>query len=165
VLVADLSAGAPLARLLGAGDPGIHEVSHDGVQLLVAVPDRDDIAPVGPVRDAGSPTVWAQPDEALATAYANADLLLTLVTLHPAVGGDHLATWASEAIVVVTAGRSSVEQVHGVGEMVRLAGTRLDSAVLIGADRSDASLGALDLAQPFRVGASQPASADGGVPE
>jgi hypothetical protein len=49
--------------------------------------------------------------------------------------------------------------------MIRLAGTRLDSAVLLDADGSDESLGALDLADPFRVGAAQPAKADPGVPE
>jgi capsular polysaccharide biosynthesis protein len=157
VFVADLSDGVPLARLLGVGDPGVHEVSHDGARLLVAVPERDDVAPVGPVRDGGSPAVWAPPNEAVVTAYSTADLLLTLVTLDPAVGGDHLATWASEAIVVVTAGGSSAEKVHSVGEMIRLAGTRLDSAILIGADRSDASLGVLDLAHPYvTVGQSGP---------
>ena len=167
VLVSDLSDGVPLARLLGVGDPGVHEVSSDGVRLLVAVPERDDIAPVGPVRDGGSPTVWAPPNEAVVTAYSTADLLLTLVTLDPAVGGDHLATWASEAIVVVTAGSSSAEKVHSVGEMIRLAGTRLDSAILLGADRSDASLGVLDLAHPYVV-AGQPGPQKGagdGIPD
>lgn len=157
ILVADLSDGVPLARLLGVGDPGVHEVSQDGARLLVAVPERDDVAPVGPVRDGGSPAVWAPPNEALVTAYSTADLLLTLVTLDPAVGGDHLVTWASEAIAVVTAGGSSAEKVHSVGEMIRLAGTRLDSGILIGADRSDASLGVLDLAHPYAgVGQSGP---------
>jgi hypothetical protein len=86
----------------------------------------------------------AQPEpgeEALAAAYASADLLLTLVTLDPSLGAEHLATWAADAVVVVTAGRSSWERLHGVGEMVRLAGTRLVSAVLIGADNTDESLG------------------------
>ena len=32
----------------------------------------------------------------------SADLLLTLVTLDPALGGDHLATWATNAVVVVS---------------------------------------------------------------
>ena len=86
-----------------------------------------------------------QPDEAVVAAYSAADLVLTLVTLDPALGGDHLTTWASEAIAVVTAGRSSAEKVHGAGELIRLAGIRFDSAVLIGADRDDESLGVIDL--------------------
>lgn len=165
VVVADLSNGVPLARLFGVRDHGVHEVSSDGGRILVAVPARNDVAPVGPVCDGGSPAVWAQPEEAVVTAYSDADLLLTLVSLDPALGGDHLATWASEAIVVVTAGRSSIAKIRSVGEMVRLAGTRLDSAVLIGADRSDESLGVLDIADSFRVGASQPGTPDRGVTE
>jgi capsular polysaccharide biosynthesis protein len=165
VVVADLSTGVALARLLGAKDPGVHEISSEGGRLLVAVPARDDVAPVGPVLDGGSPAIWARPDEAVVTVYSDADVLLSLVTLDPALGGEHLATWASEAVVVVTAGRSSVTKVHSVGEMIRLAGTRLDSAVLLDADRSDESLGALDLADPFRVAAAQPGKADPGVPK
>ena len=68
-------------------------------------------------------------------------LLLTLATLDPAFGGDYLATWATDAVAVVTAGESSAERIRGVGEMIRLAGMRIDSAVLIGADKSDESLG------------------------
>ena len=77
----------------------------------------------------------------LVTSDVSADLLLTLATLDPAVGGDHLATWASNAVVVVSSGESSAERIHGVGEMIRLAGMRLDSVVLLGADKSDESLG------------------------
>ena len=82
-----------------------------------------------------------KPETRWSLPYASADLLLTLVTLDPALGGDHLATWATNAVVVVSAGQSSAERIHGVGEMIRLAGMRLDSVVLIGADKSDESLG------------------------
>lgn len=139
VIVADLSGDAHLARLLGENSPGIHPVSHDGAQLTLVLPEREEIAPVGPVPAAGQ--AGSQADEALVTACASADLLLTLVTLDPALGGDHLGTWAASAVAVVTAGGSSAERVHGVSEMVRLAGTRLDSVVLVGADGNDESLG------------------------
>src|SRR5439155_17179750 len=79
--------------------------------------------------------------EALAGAYAAADYLFTLATLDPALGAEHLATWAADVVVTVTAGESSWEKLHSVGEMIRLAGTRLVSAVLLGADRTDESLG------------------------
>jgi capsular polysaccharide biosynthesis protein len=140
VVVADLSKGAPLARLLGVKRPGIHEVSRDGGSFTVAVPERDDAAPGGPLRPAGAP---AGPDatDTLVGPGVAADVVLTLVTLDPALGGDHLATWASRAVVMVSAGQSSSARLHGVGEMVRLAGTRLDSVVLIGADKGDESLG------------------------
>ena len=77
----------------------------------------------------------------MADACASADVLLTLTTLDPALGGEHLNTWATDAVAMVTAGRSSSTRVHGVGEMIRLSGTRLVSAVLVGADTADDSLG------------------------
>ena len=152
VVVADLSSDAHLARLLGVSDPGIHEISQNGVNLLVVLPEAEDVAPAGPVPSGASPAVPAQADPALVTACSSADVLLTLATLDPAFGGDHLGTWATNAVALVTAGESSVEKIHNVGEMIRLAGTRLDSVVLIGADRSDESLGFTDLADQPAVG-------------
>ena len=72
---------------------------------------------------------------------ARANLVLTLATLNASLGGDHLATWATDAVAVITASRSSWTTISAVGEMIRLSGTRLVSAVLIGADQSDESLG------------------------
>jgi capsular polysaccharide biosynthesis protein len=141
VVVADLCGGAPAAMFLGAKSPGVHTVSVRGTQLVAAVPDPAEFAPVGPLRPTSPQR--AQPAIAgeLAAALASSDLLLTLITLDPSVGGDHLATWAPEAVVMVTAGRSSWTKIHAVGEMIRLAGTRLVSAVLVGADKTDESLG------------------------
>jgi hypothetical protein len=108
------------------------------------IPEAEDVAPAGPVPSGASPAVPAQANAALVAACSAADLLLTLATLDPAFGGDYLGTWATDAVAVVTAGESSVEKVYSVREMLRLAGTRLDSAVLLGADTSDESLGAVD---------------------
>ena len=47
MVLADLSGGSPAARLLGASEPGVHEVSAEGTSLTVAVPERFDIVPVG----------------------------------------------------------------------------------------------------------------------
>ncbi len=141
VVVADLCDGTPAARLLGVRKPGVHEVSARGVRLVVAVPDRDDVVPVGPL-PAASPA--AQPGSvtgALARAYDSADLLLTLVALDPTLGGEHVATWAASVVAVVTAGRSSPARIHAVGEMIRLAGAPRLSAMLVGADKADVSLG------------------------
>ena len=141
VIVADLCAGAPAARLLGAEGPGVRTVSVDGTHLVAAVPDPDRVRARRPAQ--ARITAAAQPAVAgeLAAACASADLLLTLTTLDPSVGSEHLATWAADAVVVVTAGRSSWTKIHAVGEMIRLAGTRLVSAVLVGADKTDESLG------------------------
>jgi hypothetical protein len=141
VVTADLSSGAHLAHLARVKGPGTHAVSRNGVTFTVAVPERDDLAPAGPLPPFNSPPGRAQAPDPLVTSDVAADLLLTLATLDPAIGGDHLATWASNAVVVVTSGESSAERIHSVGEMIRLAGMRLDSVVLLGADKSDESLG------------------------
>ena len=140
VVMADLCGGAPAAVLLGAKGTGVRTVSVHGAHLVTAVPDPSEFAPVGPLRPTSPRAEPAMAGE-LAAACASADLLLTLITLDPSIGGDHLATWAADAVVVVTAGRSSWTKIHAVGEMIRLAGTRLVSAVLVGADKTDESLG------------------------
>jgi capsular polysaccharide biosynthesis protein len=140
VVVADLCAGAPAARLLGAEAPGVRTVSVDGTRLVAAVPAPTEFAPIGPLRPTSPRTPPAIAGE-LAAACASADLLLTLIALDPSDGGEHLATWAANAVVVVTAGRSSWTKINAVGEMIRLTGTRLVSAVLVGADKIDESLG------------------------
>jgi capsular polysaccharide biosynthesis protein len=149
VLVADLSPGAPAARLLGQASPGVHPADVDGVRLTVAVPEGAEAAagllPAGPVRpgqrnDQG-PQAAADIGQDLAAAYQRADVLLTLVALDPSLGAAGLPTWAPSAAVVVTAGRSTWLRLNAVSELIRLSGTTLDAAVLIGADESDESLG------------------------
>ena len=141
VLLADLATGAPVAALLRTKGPGVHQVSVEKAQLTLAVPDRDDIAPAGPL---DRPTPGDQRSdfgEAVASAYASADLLLSLATMDPSLGGEHLSTWATNAVAVVSAGRSSWARIHAVGEMIRLSGTSLTGGVLVGADKTDESLG------------------------
>lgn len=155
VVLADLSAGAPAARVLGASGPGIHEISAAGTSLTVAIPDYHDVVPIGPVRPRVPSRQHRQPDKALAAACAAADLLLSTVTLDSSLGGDHLATWSTDVVVIVTAGRSVAAKIRATGDMIKLAGTRPGSAILLGADRSDESLGTASPApgwqRPVRV--------------
>jgi capsular polysaccharide biosynthesis protein len=141
VLLADLCPGAPAAHLLGARSPGVQKVSADGVSLAVAVGRREDVMPIGPVQPSRARAPHGGPDDVLAAAYGSADILLTLMALDPSLGAEHLRTWATDAVVIVTAGQSSWLRIHAVGELIRLARIRLVSAVLIGADKSDESLG------------------------
>ncbi len=138
VVLADLCPGSPAARLLGQRKPGIGTAEAEGARLVVAVPG--DEAATGPLPRPGTPGPPPAPD--LAQACAAADILLTLVQLDPALGGEHVATWARTVVVTVTAGRSSWTKINAVGEMARLAGTPPVSAVLIDADPADESLGA-----------------------
>lgn len=143
VMVADLASGAPAAGLLGSVEPGVQTMNIQDVRLIVAIPEPDDVVPVGPFGGTSSQSPRSPFVEAVTAACASSDVLLTLAPLDPALGGEHFASWATEAVVVVTAGRSSWTKIHSAGEMVRLAGVRLVSAVLVGADKTDDSLGAV----------------------
>jgi capsular polysaccharide biosynthesis protein len=146
VVLANLSGGTHLKELLKVSDPGIHRVSQDGVTLVAVEPDPEAFAPVGPLPSRVFPAKPGQAGTALTAVYSQSDLLITLAVLDPAFGGDHLGTWAASAVAVVTAGKSSAEKIHGVGQMIRLSGTRLRSVVLLGVDRSDESIGVLEQA-------------------
>jgi capsular polysaccharide biosynthesis protein len=143
IVVADLSAGTPAARQLGVKGPGISTVTPAGTQIVVVVPAAGEIAPVGPLRPAGASSGQVQVPGPLAEACSGADLVLSLVTPDPNVGGDYLATWATKAVAVVSAGQSTATRIRAVGEMIRLAGPHLDSVVVVDTDPSDESLGAL----------------------
>ena len=151
VVVADLCPGAPAARLLGAGQRGIQTVKVGQAHLTVVVPAGDEILPNGPVYQAPSPARDAPSGGPLASLYARADILLTLVTLDPSFGGEHLKTWATDAVPVVSAGHSSWLRLHAVGEMIRLAQVSLLPAILVGAEKSDESLGMTDSGTPQSV--------------
>jgi capsular polysaccharide biosynthesis protein len=138
VVVADLCDGSPAGRLLGTTEPGVRPVTVQDVQLVAAIPAPDDVLPAGPLASG------SRSDEAgtqLAAACASADVLLTLASLDPSLGGDHLGSWAAGAVAMVTVGQSTATRIRGVGEMTRLGGTPLISAVLIGVDKTDESLG------------------------
>jgi len=141
VVLADLVGGAPAARLLGINQPGVSIVSGQDNRLIVAVPEGDDVLP--PIGPLGRTWIQGSPfTDTVAPVCARANLVLTLATLDASLGADHLATWATDAVAVLTAGRSSWTTISAVGEMIRLSGTRLESAVLIGADDTDESVGA-----------------------
>jgi capsular polysaccharide biosynthesis protein len=135
VLIADLTASMAVGHLLDVTEVGVRLTEADGHEVLVAVPEPGDGLPQGPVKTS-SPA-----DQPLGKAYRTADIMLTLATLDPALGADHLPTWASDAVVMLTAGVSSATKINAVGEMIRAAGTALISAVVLDADRSDESLG------------------------
>jgi capsular polysaccharide biosynthesis protein len=142
VVVADLSAGRRAARLLGGAEPGVRQVGSGDGTITVVVPDTNDMTPVGPLSSNLSPVGLGQPSEAVTAATSDANVVLSLVTLDPSFGAEHLATWATDAVVVVTAGESTAATISSAGEMLRIAGTRFESAVLIGADSKDETLGA-----------------------
>jgi capsular polysaccharide biosynthesis protein len=143
VMVADLCRTTPAARLLGVTEAGVHTVRIDRGHMIVVVPDSEDVTPIGPLRRRAAQVKFPPCGKELVAAFDASDLLLTLAALDPSVGGDHLATWAPAAVAMITAGQSSWTRIHAASEMVRLSGTRLVSGVLIGADKTDESLGVI----------------------
>jgi capsular polysaccharide biosynthesis protein len=144
VLVADLTESGRLAGMLGVKTPGTHEsrFSASSRRLDVHRPDHAG----GPAQgcylhlsDSNRPA--SSGDIALDSAWEVADVVLSLTTLTPELGADHLATWASHATVVITAGQSTTAKIQATGEMLRLAGLEIDSAVVLRPDRTDEGVG------------------------
>ncbi len=144
VLVADLTETGVLAAVLGVKTAGTHEsrFSEPHKRLDVHLP----VAGAGPaegyyLRLGSNSRPIGSGDIALEAAWDVADLVLSLATLTPGLGADHLGTWASRAAVVVSAGASTATKIHATGEMLRLAGLQIDTAVVLDADRTDEGVG------------------------
>jgi capsular polysaccharide biosynthesis protein len=81
-------------------------------------------------------------------AKPKSDVAVVIAALNPAKGAEHLREWASDAVVLVTAGHSTATTLESNAMMIRAAGLRLRSVVLVGCDPDDDSLGAFDSAAP-----------------
>jgi capsular polysaccharide biosynthesis protein len=154
VLVADLTGTGLLAATLGVKTPGTHEsqFSEPGKRLDVFLPDPDNGPAEGCYLRLGDNNRSGGSDDiALDAAWDVADVVLTLATLTPALGAEHLASWASRAAVVVTAGRSTTARIQATGEMLRLAGLQIDTAIVLRADKTDEGVGIAELESSTRT--------------
>lgn len=84
------------------------------------------------------------PNDARRTAWESADVVLTLAEVDPAVGVEHLTSWADQVVLLVTAGRCSAELLRTTAELFRAARLPLLFAMMVRADRTDQSLGLPD---------------------
>jgi hypothetical protein len=132
VMLVDAAHGRPLAAMLGA-TPAAHDVEMITISrkhlALFVVPD-----------DPGQ-MVWTDSLE-------DADVILTLATVDPALGAEHISTWARDAVVIVRAGTASAVQIDAVGRLLHRALIAVPSAILIEADRDDYSAGIPASEQP-----------------
>lgn len=166
IVVADLVKGAPVARRLGAGGTGVQPVRVGGGSVVVITPEDAYQVPSGPLRAAsvtGAGLLAEPPAEAVESVAKKARILVTVAELDPAIGAEHLSTWASQAVAVFTAGRTRATRAYAVGEMLRLSGIRAVSGVITGADKNDESLGSVehDTAVLARFGPPEPATPNG----
>jgi capsular polysaccharide biosynthesis protein len=154
VIVADLTPRGDAGRLLGCTEPGVHRQVAGQRNLTVAIPESSIAPPAGPIRHGAAAGLPVNADPELDHAYHAADLLLTLISIDPGLGADHLCTWATDAVVISTAGVPSATKLRTISELIRLSGTAVMSGVLVGADKVDESFGAMtfadddDLAEP-----------------
>lgn len=81
----------------------------------------------------------------------------------PAIGADHLRTWADVALLVVPAGRATHELLNSVGSVTRAAGFVDVVAVLVGTDRHDHSVDDQALRRSQPVADTAPSERPGGA--
>ncbi len=112
----------------------------------------------GPLDRRTHPATGPGDEGALRSAWDSADVVLLLADVDPSVGVDELATWAHRMVLVVRSGHSSVERLRTTGELVRSAGLELSHVLLVGADRSDETLGSPDSAAAIQVAEPREAS-------
>jgi capsular polysaccharide biosynthesis protein len=129
VLVADLTNEGLLARIVGdLRVEGESLPNRSGRSIHLFTPPPDDMNEI------------VEPPWVATTDVVSTVLILTAMDL--ARGAWHL-TWATQAVVTVTAGRSSARRVSSTAALLRAAGITIRSGVLIGADAEDQSIGLL----------------------
>jgi hypothetical protein len=112
--------------------------------VVVYRPDGLPMLAEGPLASQHRDSRGLQTDQSTREAWDAAECVITLADVDPASGAPHLASWSEDAILFVTAGRSSAERLRTTGELVRAAGLRLRFGVLLRTDRTDDSLGLPD---------------------
>jgi capsular polysaccharide biosynthesis protein len=132
VLAIDLSGTAALARCFGVGANEVSQVQLAGGDAKLWLVSRS-------LTDGSDIDDWLQ----LHNLRDETDAVLVLATLDPSEGAAYLADLATIAVAVVTCGRSTVDTLRATSQMLRVAGLRLDSAVLVDTDQRDESFGGL----------------------
>lgn len=135
VLVADLTNDGLLAKFtddLRVEGESLANRSGGSIQLFT--PPENDMNEI------------VEPPWVATTDAASTVLILTAMDLGR--GAWHLA-WTKQAVVTVTAGRSSAQRVSSTAVLLRAAGIAIRSGVLIGADPEDQSFGLLEPDSPL----------------
>jgi capsular polysaccharide biosynthesis protein len=73
--------------------------------------------------------------------WKRASLVLVLAEVDLGVGNRQLTTWADSAVLMVGAGKATAEYLRSISRLFASAGPPLEFAMVVGADRTDESLG------------------------
>jgi len=150
VVVVDATLERTLGKAFGLAKPGVRQVR------IGNSPEIRLVAPPKPWDTYQDDEWWERMQDDL----ANADTVLVVASVDPAYGAGHLQRWSSEAVVTVSAGRCTAQRVNVVAELLEAAKISVSSAVLLGAEASDDSIGIPD-PPPTQV-ERQPEAASGG---
>jgi capsular polysaccharide biosynthesis protein len=132
VVVVDAADNRPLASILGLpSKPQTTETFQ--LPAVEGSPVRVLVAPEDPAQMAEKPP----PDDA--------DALLVLATLDAAFGAEHLASWVTDAVMILSPRGVNLTRMRIDREMLLEAGIFLRSVILLGSDAQDDSSGALSL--------------------
>lgn len=133
VVLGDLTEKRTLGHLVGVNREGQYRVGSRGMQqimLLVA------------------PSMWSEESarflDPADVTWEKVDVVLLVATVDAAVGAWHLRRWTDRATVVVTAGQSTAQDIIGTAELLRAASVTVTSAILLGAESHDNSIGLSD---------------------
>jgi capsular polysaccharide biosynthesis protein len=143
VVVVDAADNRLLASILGLpSKPQTMETFQ--LSAVEGSPVRVLVAPEDPLQMAEKPP----PDDA--------DAVLVLAALNPAFGAEHLASWVTDAVMILSPRGVNLTRMRIDQEMLREAGISLRSVILLGSDAQDDSSGALSLVDPRLTPAESP---------
>ena len=131
VVVVDAAGKRLLASILGVTSEGqsmeTFQLPGPGNHSIKVI-----VAPEDPAQMATKPP----PDDA--------DAVLVLTTLDPAFGAEHLASWVTDAVMILSPRSVDLTRIGVSRDMLREAGISLRSVILVGSDPEDDSSGALN---------------------
>lgn len=102
---------------------------------------RPDRVPTLAKRPASLDEPWGLAVAERAASSPAGQVMLVVAEATPAVGADHIASWADNAVLVLRAGAASHDRLANSATVVRTAGISLLGAILTNTDRVDDSLG------------------------
>jgi capsular polysaccharide biosynthesis protein len=74
-------------------------------------------------------------------AWDEADVVLVLGEAELGIGTGHLSTWTDRVVLLVASGKATAELLRSISRMLTRNGPQVESVMLVGADRTDESLG------------------------
>jgi capsular polysaccharide biosynthesis protein len=95
----------------------------------------------GRLRMVSTAQIGPAPGDPLHEAWADADVVLVLGEVELGVGTGHLSAWADRVVLLVRAGKATAELLRSISRMLTGSGPDFEFAMLVGADRTDESLG------------------------